>query len=79
MRGIGSRANVKKKRKERNEEDHDGWVFMDYRNNVEAFERMNILIGPSASESEKIVIDSLVSKYNANASVQYSTLKVKLK
>ena len=45
----------------------------------EAFDKMEILIGPSASESEKIIIESLVSTYNSSASIKYSALKVKLK
>lgn len=43
----------------------------------EKFKDMEILIGPKASESQKIIVDSLIAKYNSGAKIKYSGLSIR--
>jgi hypothetical protein len=45
----------------------------------EEFYNMEILLGPSTSESEKIIVESLLNIYNPNAKLKISALKDKVK
>lgn len=45
----------------------------------EAFEQMKIVLGPSVSEADKIIVKALVSAHNKDATVSNSALEIKLK
>ena len=52
-------------------------LFLDIRE--DAFEKMEILIGPKANQAEEIIINSLAEKYNPRAIINRSKLYGKIK
>ena len=42
-----------------------------------AFKEMKILLGPKQSEAHRIIIETLIAKYNPNAEVKTSNLKIR--
>lgn len=53
--------------------------FYDIGIKEEAFKEMRVLVGPSASEAEKIIVSSLLAAYNSEAEASYSSLNVRFK
>lgn len=46
---------------------------------ISKFEQMEITLGPNTSDGEKIIVESLVNKFNPNAKIHDSKLKNKIK